>query len=150
MDKLHEMEGEFHRQGLKFTIIGLGSHRALASHDQAARRRSITMHRRITVVGPASIEDRITNEVSAHGAYILSVIDQDFASGQFKESDHQIRMEIIASKQAMEGLAPFFRQGLPPDLKITVCVELVDVLRMGSSLADHVLQNTKDHSRREP
>jgi MFS superfamily sulfate permease-like transporter len=148
MDKLHEMEGEFLRQGLKFTIIGLESHQALASHDHAARKRSMAMHRRVTVVGPASIEERITHEVNAHGAYVLSVIDQDLVSGQFKESDHQVRMEIIASKQAMEGLVPFFRQGLPPELKITVCVEIVDVLRMGSSLADQVLQNTQDHSRR--
>jgi len=37
MEKLHEMEQEFHEQNLTFELIGLGEHQKLSSHPLAAR-----------------------------------------------------------------------------------------------------------------
>jgi MFS superfamily sulfate permease-like transporter len=39
MEKLHELEDEFHREGLSLTLTGLDDHRKLSSHMFAARRK---------------------------------------------------------------------------------------------------------------
>ena len=40
MEKLHEMEQQFHQEGLKLRICGLDNHRGLSKHKLAAQRRS--------------------------------------------------------------------------------------------------------------
>ncbi len=39
MEKLHEMESDFHQAGLKFEVVGLDSHRQFSTHPHAARKR---------------------------------------------------------------------------------------------------------------
>ncbi len=40
MEKLHELQEEFEREGLKLELVGLENHQKLSSHEFAARRRS--------------------------------------------------------------------------------------------------------------
>jgi hypothetical protein len=41
MEKLHELERDFVREGLQLKIVGLENHRALSDHPHSARKRTL-------------------------------------------------------------------------------------------------------------
>jgi hypothetical protein len=41
MEKLHELEGGFHREGLKIVVVGLEYHQPLSRHPHLARKRKL-------------------------------------------------------------------------------------------------------------
>ncbi len=43
MEKLHELEDEFHRAGVDFRVAGLDNHRGLSAHPHATRKRSLAV-----------------------------------------------------------------------------------------------------------
>ena len=44
MEKLHELEGEFAREGIELNVVGMDHHQPFSRHPMAARKRSLVSH----------------------------------------------------------------------------------------------------------
>jgi MFS superfamily sulfate permease-like transporter len=134
MDKLHEMQRDFQREGLTLEIVGLDAHLPLAQHQHAARKRGLAEMCRITVYADAALEDRICREAIDYGATGYTAIPcrgtgrRHVTNGRF-EGVQQVRLEIIVPRDACERLLMFLRREIMPDYHATVCVETIEVVR---------------------
>ncbi len=133
MEKLHEMEQDFHRAGLRLELTGLGGHEALSGHDLSARRRAVKPMRRITIVGPEELEESLCShflELGASGytsipCYGVGRTQHDGS----KERDHsQFRLETIVTRETSDKILDHLRE-VETRHKVTTSIDDVDVLR---------------------
>ena len=135
MDKLHEMESDFEQQGLRFHVVGLDSHQPFADHAQSARRKGLCTAQRLTVTTEPEIEQLIQRELVRLGATGYTSISC-YGAGrhqlQIDPSDPnlQVRIEVIATKEAATLMMDYLRRELQPHHRLTFCVEPVQVARL--------------------
>lgn len=140
MDKLHEMESDFHGQGLRFDVIGLEAHQPLADHAQAARRKGLRNVRRLTVVADPSMEKQLEESLISLGATGYTAIPchglgrHQIATGVLSPSP-MVRIEVIAPEEIVNQMIQHLSREVQPNTSITFSVDLVQVTRLESFLA---------------
>ena len=132
MEKLHALSLDFDQAGLRLDIIGLESHKQLSDHPLASRKRVTVQMRRITVVGPATMEEAIVAMVREQGASGYTAVPCH-GGGRHKSSDgHRplVRFETIVPADASGRILDALREPRFTDDRMTVWIEPVDVLRL--------------------
>jgi MFS superfamily sulfate permease-like transporter len=133
MEKLHELELDFEKDGLKLEVVGLEGHRQLSLHPFAARRRATTRLRRITAIADASLEDRLVQKFVEDGATGYTSIPcrgagrRGLASATSNGS--LVRIEVVVPEPAAQRIVERVRKDILPTQGVTVVVETVEVLR---------------------
>ena len=144
MEKLHEMEQELESEGPRMDIVGLESHRPLAAHEQAARKRGLARMRRVTVIADEHLEQRFEREFVALGATGFTVISCRGA-GRRQLTEHgietgdNIRIEVVVPFDVCEAILKFLRREMIPNHRVTAVVETIEVV-----LAEQFLPLTAD------
>lgn len=139
MEKLHEMEQELESEGLQLQIIGLESHRPLADHEAAARKRGLARMRRVTVIADESLEERFEREFVLLGATGFTVIPCRGA-GRRQLTEHSIqtgsniRIEVVVPFDVCEAILKFLRKEMIPNHRVTAVVETIEVVLAGQFL----------------
>jgi MFS superfamily sulfate permease-like transporter len=130
MEKLHELESDFERAGLRLEVTGLEAHQQTSAHPLATRRRGTVRLRRVTAVVDAAIEESLTSRFRALGASGFTVIPchgagrRDTAAG-----DRFIRIEAIVPHDVAERILDMLHADVAPHHRLTACIETVEVLR---------------------
>ena len=132
MEKLHELELDFAREGLSLELSGLDLlQRCSSPHRLAARRRGLKSLRRVTVVAPADLTDELQNELVARGATGFTTFAAKGA-GRTALREHTtqdvIRIEVVVANEVADAIVDYLRQDVMPQQRVTACVETVDVL----------------------
>jgi len=134
MEKLEEMERDFEREGLTFEVRGLDSLRPLADNPHAARKRSLTPMRRVTVTVPAALEQDLVRKFTTCGA--TGYTSQEcWGSGQTDldtgspAKENLVRLELVVPAKVCNEMLELLRHDFVVQHAITVCVEDVDVIR---------------------
>lgn len=134
MEKLHELEGDFQSAGLKLEVRGLETHRQLADHELAARKRTTSRLRRITVVADEMLEQELTERFVELGASGYTAIPC-YGAGRTRLSkgngEHvaQVRLEVVVPPDVSNQISEYLRTEVLPKHRITACTEAVEVLR---------------------
>ncbi|KAA5546083.1 SulP family inorganic anion transporter [Roseiconus nitratireducens] len=132
MDKLHEMESDFAQQGLNFEVVGLDAHQPFAAHAQSARRKGICTVKRLTIVTDPDLEQTVERELVRLGASGFTSIPC-YGSGRSNlptgvvEPLSQVRIEILAPKDACERMMEYLRRELQPNHRLTFYADTVQV-----------------------
>jgi MFS superfamily sulfate permease-like transporter len=129
MEKLHELEDDFHRAGLRFEQRGLGGHDPLSHHELAARKRVGKPLRRITIVGPSEIEGKLCDQLIELGASGVTYVPCRGRGRSNREATNQVRVETIVSRSTMDSILDYLKREVETVYKITTSVDDVDVLR---------------------
>jgi MFS superfamily sulfate permease-like transporter len=142
MDKLVAMQREFAQEGLSLSITGLDAHQQLSRHERAARKRGLTKIRRLTIVTDAVHEQWLEREFVKCGASGYTVIPCLGAglrqlAGNETVQNAQVRIEVIVPNEVCERILDFLRREIQPEHRMTACVEVVEVLRIGQFRVDH-------------
>ncbi len=132
MEKLHEMQLELETEGLSLQIVGLESHRPLADHEQAARKRGLVKMRRVTVVAAESLEETLEREFVNLGATGFTVIACRGA-GRRQLTDHtisesNIRIEVVVPYHVCDKILNFLRKEMIPNHRVTAVVETIEAV----------------------
>ena len=132
MEKLHEMQQELETEGLDMQIIGLESHRPMADHEQAARKRGLARMRRVTVIAAEGLEERFEREFVELGATGFTVIACRGA-GRRQLTDHEIsenniRIEVVVPFDVCDKILSFLRKEMIPNHHVTAVVETIEVV----------------------
>lgn len=130
MEKLHELEDDFHRAGLRFEQTGLAGHDTLSAHQLAARKRVGKPMRRITIVGPSEIEDALCDRLVDLGASGFTSVACHGRGRSGDKNDNQFRVETIVSRSSMDKILEYLKKEIESSHKITTSVDDVDVLRL--------------------
>jgi MFS superfamily sulfate permease-like transporter len=142
MEKLHELEADFAREGLSLELSGLDLlQRCSSSHSMSARRRGLLSLRRITVVAPAELADEVQAGLIARGATGFTAFAAKGA-GRTALRDNggprdMVRIEVVVSNEVADAIADYLREDLMPCHRVTACVETVDVLSPRQFLPEH-------------
>lgn len=134
MEGLHELELAFHLEGLKFELIGLEGHQQLSEHPHAARVRSFTSIRRVTVVADADLEAALSDKFVEFGAsgytsIPCSGIGRTGLAERQKPRTALVRLETVVPPEVADRILDHVRQNIAPSRPVTACVETVQVLR---------------------
>ncbi|MEK6257299.1 MAG: SulP family inorganic anion transporter [Planctomycetota bacterium] len=134
MEKLHELQEEFHQQQLRLEITGLESHRAVSGHPMSARHRRLVPIRRITVIAPLSLDGRLQEEFIKLGAtgYTATACMGAGRRGLEKDptaSEPQIRIEVLALPDVADTMLAYLHREIVPLFPVTACIETVEVLK---------------------
>ncbi len=137
MEKLHELEDDFQRSGLKLTLGGLEVHTPLSDHEHSARRRQSRPMRRITVFAPHALESEICQKFMDLGASGYTLTEcrgrgKTGLSGQAVDGHPQYRIETIVTRPIAEPILDFLKEKADGPHRVTTCVEDVDVLKPGA------------------
>lgn len=137
MEKLHELEGDFSDANLELRIVGLEGHKSLANQEFAARKRSTEKLRRVTIIVPVHVVDKIcasivelgasgytTTEVSGVGRHQIHD-----AGGQSPVTQPMVKIETVVPKQIGDAILDYCRQEIAPLHPNSICIEQVDVLK---------------------
>ncbi len=140
MERLEEMQQEFDREGLRFTVHGLETLQPLSENAYAARKRGLASVRRLTIVAGAELQDWLLQEFIRCGisGYTLQPCHgagrHDLEMGASAPASN-VRIEIIAPESLAAAILEFLRQQILPQHHVTCCVETVDVVRVGDFAA---------------
>jgi MFS superfamily sulfate permease-like transporter len=134
MGKLHELEQDFHRAGLRLELTGLGAHEQMSEHQFSARRREMKPMRRITIVGPEELEEQLCEKLIALGASGYTSIPC-YGVGRTpppkggSRDRSQFRLESIVTRDCSEAVLEYLRREVETRHRVTTCIDDVDVLR---------------------
>jgi len=135
MDKLHELQADFDRAGLRLELTGLDVHEQLSEHELAARRRATRPMRRITLIGPEDLEESISGkllELGASGYTALPCygVGRSGAAegGKPPRNASQFRLETIVTRGVADKILDYLREEIEGKHKVTISIEEVDVL----------------------
>ena len=137
MDKLHEMEEDFHQHSLVLTILGLESLQPLASHEYAARKRTLSRVRRLTVVIDRMIGEEVAARSMQLGATGYTAMEcwgrgkREYPEAEWGNAE-LVRLEIIAPVNVTHTLLGYLRSEVMPTHRLTVAVEHVMVDRLAA------------------
>ncbi len=141
MEHLHEMEEEFTRVGLSFSVIGLESHRQLSGHPYATRKRGLTRLRRVTIVTAIDVEGSLVRELAVRGASDFNVTLCRMArysslsqapSPSEADPPHSIRVECLATWPVAEAVVEYLQAEIGPCHPLAVVVESIEALECAS------------------
>lgn len=135
MEKLRDLQRDFAANGVALELRGLNSHKPLSSHELSARVRAIEYWRRITVIGPEGIEQRLHDRFLQLGVSHYTAIPcrGGAPGGQPSPSDAagpQCRVETIVRGEIAEQLVEYLRSELHESPACTLCVENVEALQL--------------------
>ncbi len=137
MEHLHEMEEEFTRADLSFSVVGLDTHRQFSGHPHATRKRGLARLRRVTLVVKEDMEALLVRELTARGAsdYAVTRCLSIGFGGEPRTSESSqgdtpcfIRIECLATWPVAETIVEYVRSELWPSHSMTVVVETVEGL----------------------
>ncbi|MCC7338379.1 MAG: SulP family inorganic anion transporter [Pirellulaceae bacterium] len=134
MEKLAEMERDFDQEGLTFEVHGLDSLTPLANDPHAARKRTLTLMRRVTVTTSAALEYELVCKFAACGATGYTSIScrgaglHELDSG-IPAKDGQVRIELVVPFKVSHDMLDVLRREYIDQHSATICVENVDVIR---------------------
>jgi hypothetical protein len=134
MEKLHELEREFDQRSLTISVVGLEGHVSATDHFLASRHRGLASIRRLTLITEPSVEQEIARRLIPLGA---SGYTATTCRGMGKHdlrceeaiTTERVRIEIIATGQAMDKILGYLAEAILPHHYATACLETVDVLR---------------------
>lgn len=135
MEKLHCMQDEFSREGLRLEIIGLDTHHPVADHELSARRFRPNSFRRVTVVADPGIEDLISQKVVALGAAGFTVLPCEGAGRHdFDRTGKVVRrprvcIEVICRRDSAEQIVGWLHDEVFPTHRVTACIDAVEIIR---------------------
>jgi MFS superfamily sulfate permease-like transporter len=134
MEKLHELQEDFEREGLSLELVGLEGHRKLSEHAFSARRRGLTRVRRVTIIAEEETVDRLLAELIGLGisGYTISECrgsGRAGLQGGGQPRSRMARLELLASPERFEGVASFLGKQVRTGVPITVSAETVEVFR---------------------
>jgi MFS superfamily sulfate permease-like transporter len=133
MERLHELEMDFEQAGLQLEILGLDSHRQFSAHPHAARKRSISRIKRVTIVADGDMEAELTERCMALGASGYTSIPCHGAGRRTAETgisrNSQVRIEVVAPPEVAEQILEYIHRDISLDHAVTACIETVEVLR---------------------
>lgn len=132
MEKLHEMEGDFHQAGLNFEVIGLESHQQFSTHPFATRKRGAGTLRRITVIADEHLETWLEQELTAVGAKQLVAVHCRAALDSSEMRNSQIRIEAIVPRQESDAVLSHLRAKLAPNCGLMVFVDDIQVTKIAN------------------
>ncbi len=136
IEKLEEMQRDFEQEGLKLEIVGLDTLVPLSDNTHAARRRGLASVRRITIVSHPDLEEWLERELVARGATGFTAVAcvgagrTDIVDQSVRKRD-QVRIEVIVTPQVSESILAFLNSEVKAQHRLTVCVETVQVVRVG-------------------
>ncbi|MGV3485791.1 MAG: SulP family inorganic anion transporter [Planctomycetaceae bacterium] len=148
MDKLHEMKNDFEQQGLTFNVTGLESHQPLAAHHNAARRKGFCSIQRLTIITAPELEHLLVAELVGLGASGYTAMPCH-GVGQHQlhagvSSRPQVRLEVIAPKEACERMIEYLVRELQPHHRLTFCLETVQVPNPAAFVASERMRHSED------
>ncbi len=126
MERLHEMEDEFARAELTFTVTGLDTHRQFSEHPHATRKRGLAKLRRVVVVTVADLEATLTRELTARGATDFNCIPCRTPGDG--ESLASVRLECLATWPAAETIVDYLRSEHWSRHPMTIVIESIEAL----------------------
>lgn len=135
MEKLHEMQRDFDQEGLTLEIVGLDTLQPLAGNKFSTRRGGLARMQRLTIVATEELEDTLTAAFVERGATGYTVMSCRGAgrtqsrTGEHWNRGEQIRLEVIVPIDTCEKLLSWLRVEMLPRQHVTVCVEVVNVIR---------------------
>jgi len=131
MEKMHELEDEFHRAGKRLEVQGLEGHRQFSGHPLAARKRSFTPLKRVTIVTDPWIEDRLVKRLAELGASGYTSIPCRGAGRSRLQaglgSVEQVRVEVVTPAAVANEIVDFVSGELSTEVPASVCLETVEV-----------------------
>ncbi|HBP17508.1 MAG TPA: sulfate transporter [Planctomycetes bacterium] len=136
MEKLHALRREFEQAGRTLEIDGLDMHHGLSEHDLAARRRGLAPIRRLTVVCERTLEEQLEGEflrlgVSGYTSIPCRGASRTTVAGEGADQVECARIEFVVQPGLLEALLEYLRQEVMPKHSVMVCVETVEVTRVG-------------------
>ena len=131
MEKLHEMEEDFHQAGLRFEVTGLEAHSQFSDHPFAARKRGVRTLRRLTIIADPTLESWLEHELVAAGAKQM-VVGPCRAGGAAADASGSVRVEAIIPRPELDGLLAGLRAKLAPNRSITLFIDDVDLLKIAN------------------
>ncbi|GIX00749.1 MAG: sulfate transporter [Pirellulaceae bacterium] len=142
IEKLEEMERDFEQEGLKLTIEGLDTLVPLSENQHAARKRGLASVRRLTLVADPQLEDWLEKEMTARGATGFTSIRCTGAGRSDLQGDQidrheKVRIEIIVTPRICQQIIEFLNEQVKPQHRVTICVETVEVVRVGEFEPDN-------------
>lgn len=134
MENLGEMQRDFEHEGLSLTITGLDMHHQLSAHEFAARKRSLTSLRRLTVVASTELQQHLIDDFVRLGASGYTLIPCQGAGRRVlatggQPNDSLIRIEVVVPPLICNALLDYLRRDVMPEQHVTACVETVDVVK---------------------
>ena len=131
MEKMHELEDEFHRAGKRLEVRGLEGHRQFSGHPLAARKRSFTPLKRVTIVTDPWIEERLVKRLAELGASGYTSIPCRGAGRSRLQaglgSVEQVRVEVVTPAAVANEIVDFVSGELSTEVPASVCLETVEV-----------------------
>ncbi|TWT71481.1 SulP family inorganic anion transporter [Crateriforma conspicua] len=135
MEKFDEVKRDFEQEGLSFEVRGLDTLQPLADSAHAARKQGLAHARRLTVTADATRSKELVDRFIQCGATGYTAVPcvgagrKELQNGP--EEVAQVRIEVIAAQQVCDDIMDLLRQDSIADHDVTICVESVDVLRLG-------------------
>lgn len=134
MEKLHEMELDFAQAQLTLDVVGLDSHRQLAEHPLATRKRTLTRLRRVTIVVGREFEHELAKKLVEYGASGYTMIPcwgagRSGSRADLPERREQIRVEVITPNPVAQKILDYVSTDVASHRPVTACIETVEVLR---------------------
>lgn len=138
LEKLHELEADFDKEGLRLELVGLDGLQQLSSHALSARRRGGSNYRRLTAVigaqgdlnqlGYPSGDQRLIDYAEQLGAVACArwPCELAIASAHGPGIADAVRVEVVLSEQACDKLAGFIRRSLSPDQPVQFWIDTVE------------------------
>ncbi|MFN0199841.1 MAG: SulP family inorganic anion transporter [Planctomycetaceae bacterium] len=135
MEKLHEMQLDFEKEGRSLEIIGLETHQAVTGHDTAARRKSLLRFRRLTVTIDREFEPELVGKFISAGASSYSAMPchgagkRELSDPSLGRNEHLVRVETIVPHAVCEELLTYLRREVISSHRALICVESIEVIR---------------------
>ncbi len=148
MDKLHQLQGDFHDAGLRLELSGLERHKQLSSHKLAARVKTSARMQRVTVVGRMELESLLHAKLAELGVEGYTVVPyHSLLNGDASHSGEgawgHCRIEAIVNDEVADDLLDFLRDQHPFHHDLRIYVEKVEPCRIRGE-ARHALQQAFD------
>lgn len=134
MEKLHELQGDFTKEGLKLEIVGLDLHQQFSGHPMAARKRALATIKRISVITDPNMVNAIAVKLADLGASGYTLLECQGA-GRQQMADNptsrvpRVQIEVVMTPADTETFLDYLRRDVMPKYPLTACIETVDVLR---------------------
>jgi MFS superfamily sulfate permease-like transporter len=134
MEKLHQLEMDFEKEGLRLEVTGLELHQQFSNHALAARRRKLVALRRVTIVADPAAEPLLIAQFTKLGASGYTRLEGVGAGrhemcAQPIPTHPRVRLEVLLAHEAAETLLSFLVREIFGKYPATACVETVEVLR---------------------
>jgi MFS superfamily sulfate permease-like transporter len=135
MEKLHEMEQDFHQSGLRLEVVGLEGHSQLSSHPLAARKKGPGTLRRVTIIAEDSLEAMVEDDLPRLGIRQYVSVPCRAALDSPTARNCYVRIELVAPRAVCDQLVASLQSTVPTGKILAITAEDVTFERIGSGEA---------------